>query len=132
MGNEIVLAPGTRPAEGPFSSASNCIAHSFERKTIIDMLTYRAAYQFLDDGGVHAQVLDFPSAITWGSDLAETRRLLASALRDLAQLSLERGEALPLPDPTVSDPDADLEEPIHLHLMASTSAELVPAGVVVS
>ena len=61
------------------------------------MLTYKAAYQFID-GGVHAHVLDFPGAITCASDIAEARRLLASALRDLAELSLERGESLPVPD----------------------------------
>ncbi|HEX3315417.1 MAG TPA: hypothetical protein VHR72_11025 [Gemmataceae bacterium] len=94
------------------------------------MLTYKAAYQFVD-GGVHAHVLDFPGAITCASDIAEARRLLASALRDLAELSLEQGEALPVPDSSLTDPDADIEEPLHLHLTASTAAETVPAGVVV-
>ena len=95
------------------------------------MLTYKAAYQFIE-GGVHAWVLDFPGAITCGADLNEARRLLASALLDLAGYALELGEALPRPDPTLSDLNADLEEPIHLHLRASTGVELVPAGVVVS
>ena len=54
------------------------------------MLTYKAAYQFIE-GGVHAHVLDFPGAITCGSDLAEARRLLASALLDMAEFALERG-----------------------------------------
>ena len=94
------------------------------------MLTYKAAYQF-DEGGVHAHVIDFPGAITCGPDLGEARRLLASALLDLADYALELGEALPRPDPSVSDPDADVEEPIHLHLRASTAVEMVPAGVVV-
>jgi predicted RNase H-like HicB family nuclease len=94
------------------------------------MLTYKAAYQFVE-GGVHAHVLDFPGAITCGADLAEARRLLASALLDLAAYALERGEPLPRPDPSRSDPDADVEEPIHLHLQASTGVEVVPSGVVV-
>jgi predicted RNase H-like HicB family nuclease len=94
------------------------------------MLTYKAAYQFVE-GGVHAHVLDFPGAITCGSDLAEARRLLASALLDMAALALERGEPLPRPAPALSDPDADIEEPIHLHLQASTGVEVRPAGVVV-
>jgi predicted RNase H-like HicB family nuclease len=94
------------------------------------MLTYKAAYQFVD-GGVHASLLDFPGAITCGSDLAEARRLLASALVDLADLCLERGEPLPIPDPSLSDPDADIEEPLHLLLRASTAVELNPCGVVV-
>jgi predicted RNase H-like HicB family nuclease len=94
------------------------------------MLTYKAAYQFVE-GWVHAHVLDFPGAITCGSDLAEARRLLASALLDMAAFALERGEPLPRPDPSLSDPDADIEEPIHLHLRASTGVEVRPAGVVV-
>ncbi len=77
------------------------------------MLTYKAAYQFIE-GGVHAHVIDFPGAITCVADLNEARRLLASALLDLAGYALERGEALPLPDASATDPDADLEEPIHL------------------
>lgn len=95
------------------------------------MLTYKAAYKFVD-GGVHTHVVDFPGAISSGSDLDEARRMIASALLDLAGLSLDRGEALPVPDPSLTDPDADLEEPLHLHLQASTSVDLVPAGVVVS
>ena len=94
------------------------------------MLTYKAAYQFVD-GGVHAHILDFPGAITCGSDLAEARRLLASALVDLAELCLDRGEILPTPDPSRTDPDADVEEPLHLHMQASTAIELIPMGVVV-
>ena len=95
------------------------------------MLTYKAAYQFVN-GGVHAHVLDFPGAITCGADLAEARRLLASALLDLANFSLERGESLPRPDPSLDDPDADIEEPLYLHLRASTAVDLIPSGVVVS
>lgn len=75
------------------------------------MLTYKAAYQFVE-GGVHAHVLDFPGAITCGADLLEARRLLASALLDLASYALELGESLPRPDPLLSDPDSDLEEPL--------------------
>ena len=94
------------------------------------MLTYKAAYQSVE-GGVHAHVLDFPGVITCGPDLAEARRLLASALIDMAEFALDRGEPLPRPDPSLSDPDADIEEPIHLHLRASTGVEVRPAGVVV-
>ena len=79
------------------------------------MLTYKAAYQFVE-GGVHAHILDFPGAITCTADLSEAGRLLASALLDLANFALERSEPLPRPDPSITDPDADIEEPIHLHL----------------
>ena len=64
------------------------------------MLTYKAAYQYVD-GGVHAHLLDFPGAITCGADFAEARKMLASALLDLAALCFDRGEALPRPDPTL-------------------------------
>lgn len=84
------------------------------------MLTYRAMYKFLDEG-VHGEVLDFPGAITAGKDLDEARRLLASALVDMAETHLLEGEPLPVPDPTRTDPDADLEEPIHLLLSTAPS-----------
>src|SRR5262245_41946427 len=77
------------------------------------MLTYKAMYKFLDKG-VPAEVLDFPVAITWGTDLEEARRLLASALVDMAKTNLLHGEPLPRPDPACTDPDADLEEFIYL------------------
>lgn len=77
------------------------------------MFTYKAMYKFLDQG-VHAEVLDFPGVITCGVTLEEARLLLAGALTDMAETNLLRGEPLPLPDPSCSDPEADLEEPIHL------------------
>ena len=89
------------------------------------MLTYRAMYKYLDDG-VHAEVLDFPGVITSAVDLTEARRLLASALVDMAEASLDAGEALPRPDGNATDPEADLEEPIHLILKAASRVEQVP------
>ena len=82
------------------------------------MLTYKAMYKFLDEG-VHAEVLDFPGAITFGKDLEDARRMLASALVDMAETNLLMGEALPRPDPNCTNPEADLEEPIHLLLSAA-------------
>jgi hypothetical protein len=93
------------------------------------MLRYKAGYKFVE-GGVHAQVLDFPAAITCGGDLAEARRLLAVALVDVAETSLELGQPLPVPNPQLSDVEMDIEEPIYLHLQASSEVEEVPAGVV--
>jgi len=81
------------------------------------MLTYKAAYRFVD-GGVHAEVLDFPGAITCAANLPEARELLAGALVDVAETLLMLGQALPVPDPSRSDPEADLEEPLHLVLEA--------------
>ena len=75
------------------------------------MLIYKAMYQFVE-GGVHAEVLDFPGAITCAENLPEARRLLSSALVDMAETNLILGEALPQPNPTLSEPEADIEEPV--------------------
>ena len=91
------------------------------------MLSYKAAYKHVE-GGVHGEVLDFPGVITCGAGLEEARRLLASALADMAEMSLESGEPLPLPDPTVTDPNADLEEPIHILVTATSRISVAPAG----
>jgi predicted RNase H-like HicB family nuclease len=93
------------------------------------MLTYKAMYKFLEHG-VHAEVLDFPGAITAGDTLQEARRLLASALVDMAETTLLHGEPLPLPDPLCNDPEADLEEPIHLLLTATSHVRVVPQTAV--
>jgi predicted RNase H-like HicB family nuclease len=89
------------------------------------MLTYRAMYKYLDDG-VHAEVLDYPGVISCGGDLEEARRMLRSALVDMSETNLLRGEPLPQPDPSCTDPDADLEEPIHLLLTAATHVAPIP------
>ena len=93
------------------------------------MLTYKAMYKFLDQG-VHAEVLDFPGTITFGKNLEDARRSLASALVDMAETSLLRGEPLPQPDPLCTDPEADLEEPIHLLLTAASRVQVVPQASV--
>ena len=89
------------------------------------MLSYRAMYKYLDDG-VHAEVLDFPGVISCGRDLEEARRQLRGALADMAETALQRGEPLPKPNPAASDPESDLEEPIHLLLQAATHVIEVP------
>ena len=95
------------------------------------MIRFKAGYKYVD-GGVHAQVMDFPAAITCGADLAEARRLLTTALLDVAETRLELGQSLPKPNPLISDPDMDLEEPVYLHLSVSTEIEEKPAGEVAS
>jgi predicted RNase H-like HicB family nuclease len=52
--------------------------------------------------------------VSFGRSLDEARENLAGALRDMAETNLLRGEPLPIPDPSRSDPQADLDEPIHL------------------
>lgn len=56
------------------------------------MITYKAMYKHLDDA-VHGEVLDFPGVITAGPDLDEARRLLHSALVDMAETNLLHGVA---------------------------------------
>ncbi len=95
------------------------------------MLVYKAGYKFVPDG-VHAQVVDFPAVITCASDLTEARRLLAAALLDVAETRLELGQPLPTPNAVATDLEMDFEEPIYLHLTASSAIEQVPAGEVAS
>jgi predicted RNase H-like HicB family nuclease len=83
------------------------------------MITYRAMFKFLSDG-VHAEVLDFPGVISCGQNLEEARQQLRSALTDMAETALLHGEPLPQPNPTASDSESDLEEPIHLLLNAAS------------
>ncbi|MDS4028362.1 MAG: hypothetical protein RKO25_15465 [Candidatus Contendobacter sp.] len=76
------------------------------------MLTYKAMYRFVE-GGVHAEVLDFPGVMTCAENLPEARRLLASALVDMAETCLLLGESLPRPDAARTDHQANIEEPIN-------------------
>jgi hypothetical protein len=94
------------------------------------MLQYKAGYKFVD-GGVHAQVLDFPAAITCAGDLDHARRLLAGALLDVAEAALGLGQPLPVPNALATNAEMDLEEPIYLHLHVSSDVQHLPAGVVV-
>jgi hypothetical protein len=93
------------------------------------MLRYKAGYKYVD-GGVHAQVLDFPAAITCAWDLAEARRLLGIAFVDVAEAAVESGQPLPVPHPEVFDAEMDIEEPIYLHLRASAGVREVPTEAV--
>ncbi len=95
------------------------------------MLQYKAGYKFVG-GGVHAQVLDFPAAITCADSLPDARRLLALALVDVAEAALETGQPLPVPNPQANDAEMDIEEPIYLHLQVSSEVQEVPTGLIVS
>ncbi|MDA1049669.1 MAG: type II toxin-antitoxin system HicB family antitoxin [Planctomycetota bacterium] len=81
------------------------------------MLTYKSSYKPSDQIWI-GTVLDFPGTIAYGESLERARQNLALALRDMAETNLLQGEALPIPDPTRRDSDADIEEPIHLVLQA--------------
>jgi hypothetical protein len=93
------------------------------------MIQYKAGYKFVGDQ-VHAQALDFPAVISCGTDLDDARRMLGLALIDVAETFWDLGRPLPKPDPSATDPEMDLEEPIYLHLMASTNITQQPSGVV--
>jgi predicted RNase H-like HicB family nuclease len=86
------------------------------------MLVYRSSYKFTE--GVYlGEVLDFPGTVSFGATLDEARENLAGALQDMAETNLLRGEPLPLPDASRTDPQAELEEPIYLLLQ--TGRQLV-------
>jgi len=89
------------------------------------MITYKAMYKFVE-GGVHAQVLDFPGAITCADTLQEARRLLGSALVDMAETLILEHEPLPRPNSSATDPESDIEEPIYLLLTGATHIKIVP------
>jgi len=80
------------------------------------MLRYHVAFYLPQAAGelVVAEALDFPGAVSQGFDLPDARRMISSALEDLAQLLLEEGKPLPAPDPDASAPDADLIELVPL------------------
>jgi predicted RNase H-like HicB family nuclease len=82
------------------------------------MLTYKAAFHEVD-GVVYGEVLDFPGTLAFGPDLDAARKMLASALVTMAETNLLLGESLPRPDPSRTDPDADLEKPIYFLLSAA-------------
>ncbi|MEX1026849.1 MAG: hypothetical protein WD049_02405 [Candidatus Paceibacterota bacterium] len=64
------------------------------------------------------------------NSLTEARRLLAAALLDVAETRLELGQSLPTPNASATDPEMDFEEPIYLHLSASSQVDQVPTGEV--
>ena len=76
------------------------------------MLRYHVAYYLPrgQDRMVVAEVLDFPGVLSQGFDLADARLMIVSALQDLAQMHLEEGKPLPMPNSEATAPDADLIE----------------------
>ena len=71
------------------------------------MLVYKSAYKW-EEGVCLGEVLDFHGTVSFGQTLDEARANLAGALRDMAETNLLRGEPLPIPDATRTDPQADL------------------------
>ena len=86
------------------------------------MLRYHVAFHLPSEGQkmVVAEVLDFPGVLSQGFDLPDARLMIASALEDMAQSYLEEGQPLPLPNPDISDPEADLIELLPLSVEAGS------------
>lgn len=86
------------------------------------MLRYHVAFHLPRAAGgmVVAEALDFPGAVTQGFDLQDARLMIASAIEDLAQLLLEEGKALPVPDAAVESAEADLIELVPLSVHAGS------------
>jgi predicted RNase H-like HicB family nuclease len=78
------------------------------------MIVYHAAYYRDPAGGYTVQVLDFPSVLSQGRTLDHARRMIADALRVMTEWLLEDGLPLPRPDPTITDPKAELIEPVQV------------------
>jgi predicted RNase H-like HicB family nuclease len=78
------------------------------------MIVYHAAYYTIEDGWYLAKVLDFPGAVSQGSNLRSARHMLRDSLRGLAEYILEKGEALPRPNPRAKDRKAVFQETIRL------------------
>ena len=75
------------------------------------MLRYHVAFYLpkSPDEMVVAEALDFPGAVSQGFDLPDARLMIASAMEDLAQMLLEEGKPLPVPN-SEAKADADLIE----------------------
>jgi predicted RNase H-like HicB family nuclease len=86
-----------------------------------EMLRYHVAYYVPkgQDRMVVAEVLDFPGVSSQG--FADARVMIASALQDMAQLHLEQGKPLPVPDLDATAADADLIELLPLSVEAGAS-----------
>ena len=84
------------------------------------MLEYCAAFYMPKKPGemVVVDVLDFPGVLSQGFDLADARRMIASALEEMADTFLEEGKPLPSPNPALEDSEADLIELIPLSVAA--------------
>jgi predicted RNase H-like HicB family nuclease len=84
------------------------------------MLRYHVAFYLPHTAGevVVAEALDFPGAVSQGFDLPDARLMIASAMEDLAQILLEEGKPLPVPNADATALDADSIEivPLSVHV----------------
>ena len=85
-------------------------------------LEYTAAYYPIEDGWFMAEVLDFPGVVSQGRTLKSARRMVRDALRLMAECQLEKGEALPRPNPRAKDSKAVFQEKIPLKIRVRCGA----------
>lgn len=87
------------------------------------MLRYHVAFYLPKPGQrmVVAEALDFPGAVSQGFDLPDARLMIASALEELAQILLDQGQPLPMPDPNITTAEADLIELLPLSVAAGAT-----------
>jgi predicted RNase H-like HicB family nuclease len=78
------------------------------------MLEYHAAFYEIEDGWYMGVVLDFPGVGTQGKTLNAARRMLRSALEDMAVWYMEDGQSFPKPNPRIKDKKAIAQESIRL------------------
>ncbi len=88
------------------------------------MLKYHAAYYEIEDGWYMGVVLDFPGVATQGKNLEQARRMLRSALEDMADWFMDDGKAFPRPNPRARDKKAAMLEAVRLHVNAKPGAAL--------
>ncbi len=86
------------------------------------MLEYLAAYYLIEDGWYMGVVLDFPGVVTQGKTSNAARRMLRSALEDMAAWYMEDEKPFPKPNARAKDKKAAVLEPIRLIARAKSGA----------
>lgn len=93
-------------------------AHQLIAQMGVIVLEYHAAYYSIEDGWYMGRVLDFPGVVTQGKTLTAARRMLRSALEDMARWHMEDGQPFPRPNPRAKDKRAAMQERITLAVKA--------------
>ena len=86
------------------------------------MLEYHAAYYRIQDGWYLAKVLGFPGVVTQGKSLNAAKKMLRSALQDMALWYIEDGKPLPQPKANAKDKKAAIAETVRLVVKATSGA----------
>jgi len=94
-------------AEGAEIGGAACVSVSLR-----NVLRYHVAYYLPkeNDRMIVAEILDSSGVVSQGFDLTDARLMIASALEDMAQMHLDEGKPLPVPNPDSTAADADLVE----------------------